>query len=445
MSAIIIENAVIITDPLEGVFKYGESIAVEEEEIRAIGSARQLWEAYPDADLIEGEGCFLLPGLIDAHTHLYGSLIDAKPPVKDPPQNFPQILDRVWWQWDKSLTSEDIAVSALVGCIASLRSGITTIFDHHASPGATIHSLDVLAENIGKCGLRSCLAYEISDRNGSDSFEEGVEENRRFILDTKQHENDMLKGLFGMHAVFSLSDVSLQRCAEEMRLLNVGCHLHVAEHGTELQKFAETHDCSIPEYLVKIGILGPNSLLAHTVHLEDVGIRIIKSAGAFNVHNPRSNMVNGVGIARVKEMFELGLAVCLGSDGFFDLPYEAVYAKLLQIMATGNPSAFSDRQALIMLYDHNVRLAERTFNCRLGKIKTGYKADLILTVYSPIAPIEEQNRFSHIISALTNGHIKTILINGKPVMKDFTITGVDVDQVYIHAREVAKRIWDRFR
>jgi putative selenium metabolism protein SsnA len=444
MKTRIIENAVIVAEPLNGDFKTGDSVAIVGEKIAAVGPADEIRTAYADADVLDAGGCVLLPGLVDAHTHLYGALIGAKPPVSLPPQNFPEVLDRVWWQWDKALTETDIEISAQIGCASSLRCGITTIFDHHASPSTAPGSLSVLAETIEDCGLRACLAYEVSDRDGKTAFEEGVAENTRFIAEVIKRQDSLFRGLFGLHAVFSLSDQSLRRCGEELIDTGVGCHMHMAEHITEVQKFARTHSQPIPEYLRDIGLLRPNSVLAHTVHISEDDIQTMTSAGAFNVHNPMSNLSNGVGIAPVNRMIQMQQPVCLGSDGFFDLPQEAVLAKIMQITASGNPSAFSDKQALVMLYDHNIQLAENIFGCRLGKIAPQYTADLILVAYDPVAPIFPENQISHVLNALTSGTVRTVMVNGFVVMQEGELMGIDEGLLHERAQSSAQDIWSRF-
>ena len=140
----------------------------------------------------------------------------------------------------------------------------------------------------------------------------------------------------------------------------------------------------------------------------------------------------------------MGQPVCIGSDGFFDLPQEADLAKILQITAQGNPSAFSDQMAVAMLYDHNIRLAESTFGCRLGKIAPGYTADLVMIDYHPIAPLEKENLSSHIMGALTGGVVKSVVINGKLVMENAQILTLDEEKIHSDARSAAKNIWERF-
>jgi putative selenium metabolism protein SsnA len=439
---ILIENATVIVDPLAGELLEGQAVAVQQD-IAAVGPADELSRRFPDADRLNGSGAFLLPGLIDAHTHLYAAMSVGMPTVGEPARNFPQVLDRIWWQFDKILKDDDIYMSGLVGSIASVKNGITTILDHHASPTAVPGSLSHLAAAVQQVGLRACLAYEVSDRDGSTSREQGIAENRRFILKTKSDRDGLLKGLFGLHAVFSLSDETLWRCAEEMADLGVGCHMHMAEHEAEVLKFAGSHDKSIPRFLADVGILGPDTVVAHTVHVNRDDIEVLLATGTFNVHNPRSNMGNGVGIAPVASMIDLGQPVGLGSDGFYDLPHEIAIAKHLQTLDKGDPSAFSDSLALRLVYDHNVRFAARVFERPLGRIVPGYAADLILVDYLPPTPVSKSNLGSHIVAALSGGRIRDVLVNGRIVLRAGQVLGVDEADVSARAKEQAARLWAR--
>lgn len=441
--SILIENATVVTDPLTGEFSLTQSVAVEGEEIRAVGPSAELRVNYPQAYLLDGTGSLLLPGLIDGHTHLYAALALGMPAVDKPPRDFPQILRRVWWRWDKTLRDEDMYLSALVGSIASLRSGITTILDHHASPKAVPDSLSRVVAGVEECGLRACLAYEVSDRDGAISRDQGIGENRRFIAETRARRDNLIRGLFGLHAVFTLSDKTLRRCAEEATELGVGCHLHMAEHLPEVHKFAQEHEQGIAQFLAEIGILGPKTLVAHTVHVDRAAIKTLKATGTFNVHNPKSNMSNGVGIAPVADMMAMGQPVGLGSDGFYDIPQEMVVAKLLQTLGSGDPSAFSDQMALRLVYDHNVRFAERLFDCRLGKVAPGYAADLILVSYDPPTAIEMGNVANHLLAALSRGRMESVLVNGRLVMRDGEVLAVDETQVMAQARSRAAKLWGR--
>jgi putative selenium metabolism protein SsnA len=438
----IIENAVVIPDPLKSEFHIDQVVVVEGENIAAVGPATDLIRRFPEAERLDGGGAFLLPGLIDAHTHLYAALSAGMPGPTDPPHTFPQILERVWWKFDKALQKDDILTSALVGSVNSLRSGITTIFDHHASPRAVPNSLSWLANGIEQVGLRACLAYEVSDRDGPISRDQGIDENKRFIREVQEKDSQLLRGMFGLHAVFSLSDQTLRRCADEAMSLGVGCHMHMAEHYPEVRKFAETHNQTIAEFLREVGLLHPGALVAHTVHVEEDDIRVLVETGAFNVHNPKSNMGNGVGIAPITDMLELNQPVGLGSDGFYDIPHEMDIAKRLQTLRTGDPSAFSDPLVLRLVYDHNVRFAEHVFNCRLGKIEEGYVADLVLVSYRPMTPVREGNLAGHIVAALGGG-AHTVLVGGKVVMQSGDVLGVDEAELVKQSQAQAAKFWAR--
>lgn len=441
---ILIENAIIIKDPLGGEFSTQESVVVDSGEILTSGEPLTLRTRYPQAERLDADGCLLLPGLIDAHTHLYAALTVGMPGPSRPPQNIPEVLESVWWRWDKALREEDNYLSAIAGSIQSLRSGITTILDHHASPLAVKDSLSRVAAGIDAVGLRACLAYEVSDRDGPASRDQGIAENCRFQREVELRKDHRIRSLFGLHAVFSLSDETLRRCAEAAADLGTGCHMHMAEHRTEVEKFSASHSTSIAQYLNELGILGPKTILAHTVHIKPDDIRLLKSTQTFNVHNPVSNMSNGVGAARVVEMIQAGQPVGLGSDGFYDLPAELSTCRLLQTSSCANPSAFSGTQALSLVYDHNARFAERIFGRRFGKIMPGYVSDLILLDYEPFSPILPENLSSHILAALMSGQVRSAIVGGEVVMQAGKVTKVDESEVRSRCRVSAGQIWDRF-
>jgi putative selenium metabolism protein SsnA len=441
---ILIKNVTVIQDPLIPEITPGTSIVIVDDLIRAVGLTNDLLKLFPEASQVDGQGCLLLPGLIDAHTHFYSALTTCMPFKGESPRVFHEVLTNLWWKFDKALIlEEEIALSVLAGCIASLKSGITSVFDHHSSPLNIPDCLDVIAANTRKCGLRACLAYETSDRDGVETCNQAIRENIRFIKSAQKQKDSMIQGLFGLHAVYSLSDETLKRCVAESSGLETGFHMHMSEHKREIVQFKQTHNQSIPEFLAEIGILQSQTILAHTVHIDTNDIGILKSTNSFNVHNPHSNISNGVGIAPLCDMARLDQPVGLGSDGFYDLPQEMVYAKLLQNLASGNPSAFSDQMALSLVYDHNVRFAENIFHCKLGKIKPGYKADLIFIAYEPFTPIEVNNLTSHIFTAITTGTVRKVFIDGHLVLQDGYPVHFDEAQIRAQARKVAQNIWKR--
>ena len=184
-------------------------------------------------EVIDARGGLVLPGLVCAHTHFYGAFARGMSLPGEPAADFPQILERLWWRLDKLLQPEDITASALVFLCDAIRHGTTTVIDHHASPHAIDGSLDMIADAVLQAGVRACLSYEVSDRDGMALSRAGLAENERFARrvprGTTHRGAGMLAASVGLHASFTLSDESLQSAAGLARDLGLGCHVHVAE------------------------------------------------------------------------------------------------------------------------------------------------------------------------------------------------------------------------
>src|SRR5262245_1315373 len=165
-------------------------------------------------EVLDLAGALVMPGLVNAHTHLYSALARGMPGPSAPPRNFREVLERVWWRLDRALDEETVALSGLVGALEAALSGTTFLIDHHSSPGFIRGSLGTLKRSIEAVGLRSVLCYEVTDRNGPEGRARGVEENIAF----QHHEQSALtRGMIGGHAGFTLSEESLDRLAEAVR------------------------------------------------------------------------------------------------------------------------------------------------------------------------------------------------------------------------------------
>ncbi len=229
------------------------------------------------------------PGLVCAHHHLYSSLARGMPSPPRTPRTFPEILELVWWRLDVALDLEMIRWSAMLGALEALEQGTTAIVDHHESPRAIEGSLTVIAEACAEVGIRVLCAYGVTDRHGPDGARLGLEENRRFLAEGG-------RGMVGLHAAFTCEDSTLEEAAALAAEFGVGVHVHVCE---------DRIDADAPRRLAPF--TDDRWVLAHGVHLpDDHGL-----AGTI-VHNPRSNLNNGVGYARPARFTN---PVALGSDG----------------------------------------------------------------------------------------------------------------------------------
>ncbi|RME00055.1 MAG: chlorohydrolase, partial [Calditrichaeota bacterium] len=180
--------------------------------------------AEPREEVVDLHAKLLLPGFVCAHTHLYSSLARGMPPATSPPLNFLEILQKIWWRLDQALDEESIYYSALIGAIEAVQCGTTTLVDHHASPNCIDGSLDILQEALEKVGLRGVLCYEVTDRGGPEKRRAGLAENERFL---KKQNSELVRGLVGAHASFTLEDETLAACADLAARWNTGIHIHV--------------------------------------------------------------------------------------------------------------------------------------------------------------------------------------------------------------------------
>jgi cytosine/adenosine deaminase-related metal-dependent hydrolase len=237
-------------------------------------------------------------GLVCAHHHLYSTLARGMPAPPRTPMAFAEILELVWWRLDCALDEDLIHWSAKLGALEALSAGCTAIVDHHESPNAIDGSLSIIAEACTEVGIRVNCAYGVTDRHGPVGAQAGLAENDRFLRDVaSQPEPGMVAGMVGVHAAFTCSDDTLAAAADLARSHGVGVHVHVAEGPDDSWQRLQAHSQT-------------DWWLVHGVNLpDDHGL-----SGTV-VHNPRSNMNNGVGYARPRRFADSGNPVALGSDG----------------------------------------------------------------------------------------------------------------------------------
>ena len=161
----LIHNVRLVTWGLTNEILDGRAVYLDKGKIAEIGGEARLLKKYARAERLDGGGQLLMPGNICAHTHFYSAFARGLAIPGRPPRDFPDILRKLWWPLDKSLTLDDVRASAEVSLVDAIRHGTTTLIDHHASPNAIDGSLDVIAEAVDRAGLRAVLCYEVTDRN----------------------------------------------------------------------------------------------------------------------------------------------------------------------------------------------------------------------------------------------------------------------------------------
>ena len=441
---LLVGNGKVITRDSHQPYLHDGGVLIQDNIIVRVGSTSELRKQCPDGLFMDAKGRVVMPGMINTHTHLYSTFARGMALKDASPHNFQEILKRMWWRLDKVLTLEDIHYSAMVPLVESVKNGTTTIFDHHASPGAVRESLSVLAKASRAAGVRTCLSYEVSDRDGETVMKEGIRENVEFIRHANAEQDDMIRGMFGLHASLTLSDDTLARCCAANEGLGTGFHVHVAEAAADVEDSLAKSGKRVVERLSGFGILGPKSIAAHCVHVNDPEIDILCETAANVIHNPESNMGNAVGCAPVLTMLRKGVTVGLGTDGYTSDMFESLkVANVLHKHHHGDPSV-AWKEAPAMLFQHNPAIATAFFPRPLGRLAPGCYADMIIVDYDPPTPLNELNADGHVLFGMSGRAVAATIVNGRVIMEEGRVVGVDEERIHARARELSRSLWERF-
>lgn len=441
---LLVGNGTVITHDDRLPFVQEGCVAIRNGLVDAVGSTAELRQSYPHSNFLDARGRVIMPGLINTHTHLYSAFARGLALKDASPGNFLQILERLWWRLDKVLTLEDVYWSAMVGTIDCIRNGTTTIFDHHASPGAVPGSLFRIAEAAQQTGIRACLCYEVSDRDGAEIATQGIEENRAFLEHVKKSASNQLRGLFGLHASFTVSDKTLARCRNVAADLDAGFHVHTAEAVSDAESCLREHGKRIVERWSDAGLLGRRMIAAHCVHVNDREIDLLRDSGTSVVHNPESNMGNAVGCAPALEMMRRGVRMGLGTDGYTADMFESLkVANLVHKHQAGDPGA-GWPEPPAMLFSGNAAIATECFGRPLGKLIPGAHADIVLVDYDPPTPLHAANIAGHILFGFTGHSVTTTIVGGRVVMEDRKLLAIDEREIMSRSRASAAELWKRF-
>ena len=437
----LITNGRLITRDAEGrgYYEHG-AVAYEGARIAEVGEEAALRAKYPDAEIVDAKGGVIMPAFINAHTHIYSALARGLSIVGNNPTNFYEVLDGTWWAIDRHLMMDGTKASATALYIDSIKQGVTTIFDHHASFCEVPGSLMRIAEVTREFGMRACLCYEVSERDGEEKSLQSVQENKDFIDYCEQNPSDMLKAMFGGHALFTISDKTFDRmvAANNGR---VGYHIHVSEGMNDVYDSLQNYGRRPVQRLQDHGILGPMTVLGHCIHLNTAEMDIIKATDTMVVNNPQSNMSNAVGCAPVLQMYAKGILVGLGTDAYTHDMIESCKTVVgIQRHNACHPNV-GWCEATGMLFENNPKIAGKYFGREFGVIKPGAAADVAVFDYRPFTPFSDENVDGHILFGFEGRRCTHTVVNGRVLVKDRELACADEAAINARVMESAKRLW----
>lgn len=445
--SILIKNATIFTNDQPAQVMTNGAVAIENDKICAIGSSDELTEKYAKFEMLDARGRLLMPGLINAHMHFYSTFARGIA-MTGAPKNFSEILQMLWWKLDRILDDEAVFYSALVPAISAIKNGVTAVIDHHASPNALDGSLDQIEAALAKTGLRASLCYEISDRDGEKIAAAGLAENERYIKKCRaakaKDAGHLFGGMIGLHASFTLENNTLENAGALAQDLQTGCHIHVLEDGADQVESRKKYKMGVIDRLRYFQILRPQSIAVHGIHLSEKDKNSLAESGCAVVHNPQSNMNNAVGRTDIFGLLERGVLLGLGTDG--------MSPSIVPDARTGNlihkhdlqTSTVAWQEIQTMLLHNNPAIFERVTGQRVGRLQVGGLADLILVDYFPPTPLTAENFWGHFLFGIADAVVDTTIINGKIVMREGKIAGIDEAEISAKAREAAQRVWRKF-
>ena len=419
------------------------AIYIQDGRIAAIGIKDELAAKYPDAEVMDAGGQYVMPANICAHTHFYGAYARGMAIPGPAPKDFPQILQRLWWPLDKALDKDSVRASALVCLLDAIKHGTTSLVDHHASPNFIDGSLDVIADAVDRAGLRAVLCYEVTDRGGLEKMQAGIAENLRFMAAAA--DRPRLAGCFGLHASLTLSDESLQACADAIPS-DAAYHIHAAEHEADEADSLRRSGKRVVERLDEYGIWRSKTIAAHCVHIDEAERGILQERRVWVTHQPRSNMNNGVGAADIDGLLEQGIKLCLGNDGFGNNMWaEWKTAYLLHKVVHRDPRYADGMNIAKMAWANNARLIEQFFpDAKIGEISVGAKADLIFVNYHPFTPLTAANLAWHLIFGFESSMVTTTICEGRVLMQDRNILVLDEAEIAAEALALAPAVWEKY-
>jgi len=452
MADLIIDDvsAIITVDPQRRIIRDG-AVVVEGNQIVAVGKTSEVKRKHHADNRIHAKGMVVLPGLVDCHVHLAQALIRG---CADDVDLIPWLRDYVW-RLQGNFTAEDGAASAAL-CIAEmLKSGTTAFLEcmiHHR------YGFDGIARVVERSGIRGCLSKIFMDLTGyadqeSIMYEGMIEDPEDCIRETLEMHNKWEGGAGGRIHVWwgartpgAVTPELYRRVSEMARGRNMRITIHLAEVKADVEYTTGQFNQRPAEFARDVGMLGENVVVAHGVWFTPEEFPILASTGTHLCHCPASNAKLASGIAKIPEMIETGINVCLGCDGgpsnnAYDMFREMFLAAVIHKARTLNPLTMPAETVIEMATINGAKALG--LEKEIGSIEPGKKADLILVDTRQLNLTPTYNPVSNIVYAANGSNVHTTIVDGRIVVSEGRLLTLDEEKVIDQACELGARLLDR--
>ncbi|MGC8787891.1 MAG: amidohydrolase family protein [Anaerolineae bacterium] len=428
---LIIENTTIVTMNAQRDILADSSVAIIGPRIATIGPPSAVRRQYPKAQIINGQGKVVLPGLINCHTHLSMSLQRGITlAVKDG-------LYRVMWPVERALTPEDCYIGALVGGAEALKNGTTCAVDHY-------FYIEQVAKATTELGLRAVLGHTIMSRLGPITGEQELEEGIAFVRRWKNRHPLVIPWL-APHASDTVERdwlIKLRQVATEEQ---VGLHLHLAQSNREREYIKQQYGMGCVQYLSNLGFLDRDVLAAHCIYIDESEIDLLAQSGAHPVYCPMTHALHG-SPQKAWEMIQKGIKVLLGTDcvtsnNVMDIVGELRIAGASQKQLTGDYEAMPASKILEMV---TVDAAEAIgMSDQLGTIAPGYLADLVILNFEGLHTAPNYSLLDNIVYCCNGRDVETVIVNGQIVVHKGKLMTADEQELVRLAEETGHALLQR--
>ncbi len=436
--SLIIKNANVLTiDEDFNQFSPG-AVAIDNDVIKAVGSQADILNSFSADEIFDADGKILLPGLINAHTHVPMTLLRG---LADDLRLDVWLLGYMMPVEREYVTPEFVQLGTKLACAEMIRSGITCFADMY-------YFEDDVAEATSQVGLRAICSESILKFPTPDaqSYEESLAYSIQFIEKWKDHA--LIIPAIAPHAPYTCTPEIIEKSKEIAIKYDIPLHIHLAETQTEVENMVAENGMPVIPYVDQLHLFDAKVIAAHCVHIDASEIRMLKNKNAGVAHNPSSNLKLASGIAPVKQMMDIGINVGIGTDGpasnnDLDMFEEIRLTTFLAKGSSGDPTALPAKTTLAMA----TRIGAKALHIEeiTGSISPGKRADLILIDIkkvhnSPWFRHLQESLYSQVVYAAKGNDVTDLMVNGKWLMKDHQLLTVDEESLMEQGQEYAQKI-----
>ena len=421
-----IQNTLILT--MTGAPLFTGDILIENETIKSIGlvDPRDTEGAY----IIDGRRTVAMPGLVNTHTHAAMTLLRS---YADDMELMPWLNDKIW-PAEAKFVNEYIYWGSALAAVEMIQSGTTTFADMYDS----MHEVAKVTEESGlRANLaRGCVVF-------SDPELKNIQKNVRLYENFNNTADGRIKVWFAPHAPYTCPPEYVEKIVEAAKSCNAGIHVHLAETLDEQRQIAEGYGKTPTEYLNDLGVFELPTLAAHSVYLNDSDIAILKEHNVGIAHNPSSNLKLASGIANIPKYLQAGLNVGIGTDGCssnntLNMFKEMTICSFVQKVNAMDPTVLPAEEILRLATIGGAKALR--WDDEIGTLEVGKKADLILVDIDKPHFAPWNNPVSDLVYSAQGSDVKTTIVNGKLLMKDYEMLTLDVERIMAETERIARNV-----